>query len=79
MEMDTPHSQLNLNKEQKKVARPLSLKTAMEVAGLPGTSKTKAIVELVWLSCSAQAIMYLCSVSKMVQSMQWLKNSRTSL
>jgi hypothetical protein len=47
MEMDTPDSQLGLNEEQKKVAHPLRLRTAMEVAGPPGTGKTKTIVELV--------------------------------
>lgn len=42
-----PKSQHNLNEEQVKVAHPLMLKSAMEVAGPPGTGKTKTIVELV--------------------------------
>ena len=42
-----PKSQDSLNEEQQKVGHPLRLKTAMEVAGPPGTGKTKTIVELV--------------------------------
>jgi hypothetical protein len=45
--MEVPNTQDGLNEEQKKVAHPLRLKTAMEVAGPPGTGKTKTIVELV--------------------------------
>jgi Ni2+-binding GTPase involved in maturation of urease and hydrogenase len=45
--MEVPVSQSELNDDQKKVAHPLLLKTAMEVAGPPGTGKTKTIVELV--------------------------------
>ena len=47
IEMKIPESQSELNDDQKKVAHPLLLKTAMEVAGPPGTGKTKTIVELV--------------------------------
>ena len=47
IEMEIPESQSELNDDQKKVAHPLLLKTAMEVAGPPGTGKTKTIVELV--------------------------------
>jgi hypothetical protein len=36
-----------LNSQQQKVAHPLSIKTAREVAGPPGTGKTKTITELV--------------------------------
>jgi len=61
MEMDLPDSQLDLNEEQKKVAHPLSLKTAMKIAGLPGTGKTKTIVELVGalLQCTSYDILVL--------------------
>ena len=41
---DTFHG---LNAQQKRVAHPLSLLTAMEVAGPPGSGKTKTITELV--------------------------------
>jgi hypothetical protein len=47
MNMEVPSTQVELNEEQKKVSHPLRLKTAMEVAGPPGTGKTKTIVELV--------------------------------
>ena len=47
MNMEVPHTQVELNEEQQQVAHPLRLKTAMEVAGPPGTGKTKTIVELV--------------------------------
>ena len=47
MNMEVPTTQVDLNEEQQKVAHPLRLKTAMEVAGPPGTGKTKTIVELV--------------------------------
>jgi Ni2+-binding GTPase involved in maturation of urease and hydrogenase len=36
-----------LNEQQKQVAHPLALMTATEVAGPPGTGKTKTITELV--------------------------------
>jgi hypothetical protein len=45
--MPPPPSFLTLNNKQQKVAHPLSLLTAMEVAGPPGTGKTKTIMELV--------------------------------
>jgi phage FluMu protein Com len=37
----------DLNDQQKQVAHPLALMTAMEVAGPPGTGKTKTITELI--------------------------------
>ena len=42
-----PKTLQTLNEEQQKVAHPLKLQTAMEVAGPPGTGKTKTIIELV--------------------------------
>lgn len=42
-----PNTLKALNKEQQRVAHPLSMKSAMEVAGPPGTGKTKTIIELV--------------------------------
>jgi hypothetical protein len=42
-----PPTFLQLNPEQQQVAHPLSLRTALEVAGPPGTGKSKTITELV--------------------------------
>ena len=42
-----PDTFKDLNTEQQRVAHPLSLTCAMEVAGPPGTGKTKTITELV--------------------------------
>lgn len=41
-----PDTVFELNKQQSCVAHPLHVKTAMEVAGPPGTGKTKTITEL---------------------------------
>jgi ATP-dependent exoDNAse (exonuclease V) alpha subunit len=56
-----PESGSQLNVNQRKVANPLELKTAMEVAGPPGTGKTKTIIELVraLLSCTSSDIIVL--------------------
>lgn len=47
-----------LNAEQRSVAHPLCLKTAMEVAGPPGSGKTKTITELVrgLLECTTRNV-----------------------
>jgi hypothetical protein len=42
-----PDTFKELNQEQQRVAHPLALTTAMEVAGPPGSGKTKTITELV--------------------------------
>jgi len=42
-----PNSFYEPNREQQRVAHPLALTTAVEVAGPPGTGKTKIITELV--------------------------------
>lgn len=61
IEMEMPDSQAVLNEEQKKVAHPLLMRSAMEVAGPPGTGKTKTIVELVraLLQCTSYDILLL--------------------
>jgi transcription elongation factor Elf1 len=41
-----PPSHHSLNQQQVQIAHPLLLKSAMEVAGPPGTGKTKTVVEL---------------------------------
>ena len=42
-----PQTVFDLNEQQRCVAHPLRVKTAMEVAGPPGTGKTKTITELI--------------------------------
>jgi len=42
-----PNTLQSLNDQQQRVAHPLKLKTATEIAGPPGTGKTKTIIELV--------------------------------
>jgi hypothetical protein len=45
--LPAPDTFKELNKQQQLVAHPLSIRTAMECAGPPGTGKTKTITELV--------------------------------
>ena len=56
-----PETQRTLNENQRKVAHPLQLKSVMEVAGPPGTGKTKTIIELVraMLECTDYDIVVL--------------------
>jgi AAA domain len=56
-----PDSVTTLNEEQQLVAHPLRIKTALEVAGPPGTGKTKTITELTrsLLDCSSYDILVL--------------------
>jgi len=53
-----PTTITQLNVEQRSVAHPLCIKSAMEVAGPPGTGKTKTITELVrgLLQCTTKNI-----------------------
>ena len=56
-----PETIKELNYEQRLVAHPLCMKTAMEVAGPPGTGKTKTITELTRsiLDCTSYGIIVL--------------------
>jgi AAA domain len=56
-----PESLNQLNEQQRRVAHPLCIKSAMEVAGPPGTGKTKTITELTrsLLECTAYDIIVL--------------------
>lgn len=56
-----PDTFQELNKRQQLIAHPLSLRTAMEAAGPPGTGKTKVITELARsiLSCTEYHIVIL--------------------
>mmetsp|Transcript_19122 Transcript_19122/g.27192 ORF Transcript_19122/g.27192 Transcript_19122/m.27192 type:complete len:576 (-) Transcript_19122:1518-3245(-) len=47
IEVSPPDTFNALNNQQKQVAHPLMLKTAMEVVGPPGSGKTKTITELI--------------------------------
>lgn len=61
LDMEIP-SQIDLNEDQRRLANPLLLKTAMEVAGASGSGKTKTIVELVFalLQCTNYDVVVLC-------------------
>lgn len=56
-----PETLNQLNEQQRRVAHPLCVKSAMEVAGPPGTGKTKTITELTrsLLECTAYDIIVL--------------------
>jgi hypothetical protein len=56
-----PDTFKELNQEQQRVAHPLTLKSAVEVAGPPGTGKTKTITELVRsiLECTERHVIVL--------------------
>jgi hypothetical protein len=53
MNMEVPTSQVELNEEQQKVAHPLRLKTAMEVAGLQGQARRRRSLNLYEPFCTA--------------------------
>ena len=61
LERPVPDTLNSLNKLQENIAHPLKMKTAMEVAGPPGTGKTKTILELVRsiLQCTSYNIILL--------------------